>query len=95
MLTAGTRVRRCCTRTEITAGFTFSTMSAKPIGCGKLARLLGQILRMRDAGKAGLRKIARRGDENGGAEAGDAGEERQTATWQERAIWEREYRSGS
>ena len=60
----GARRSRSCTRTEITAGFTFSTMSAKPIGRGSLRACCGQVLRMRDAGKAGLRQKARRGEQD-------------------------------
>ena len=56
------------TRTEITAGFTFSTMSAKPIGCASGLRLLRQVLRQR--GRR-VERHARRDEIRAGAQPGD------------------------
>ena len=66
---------RILTRTEITAGFTFSTMSAKPIGrWTPWAWAVGAQSRA-----CRLWEKARTAEQHGGAETGDAGEESETA----------------
>ena len=66
------------TRTEITAGFTFSTMSAKPTGACSLCACSLKVLRNR--GRIAARQIETRGDDEcGRAETGDGGGEEDDA----------------
>ena len=65
---------RILTRTEITAGLTFSTMSAKPIGRARVLGLLRKILRLRRARKeGGVRRQIGRHQECRRRQAGDRG----------------------
>ena len=69
------------TRTEITAGFTFSTMSANPTGRWTLLRLAEVGERGRAAGSEAGAANRRRN-----AEAGDAGQQDEPASTRARAV---------